>query len=70
MIRYILIGLIALTTTGYSAEKIRYTKAGIPIKFIGLYEISYDTDGLDPSSLIYQIKEQAKHYWRTSNANY
>ena len=62
----IFISLLLIAFTCYSEEKIRYTKAGIPIKFIGLYDVSYDTDGMDKNSLIYIIMEQEKQKWRTS----
>lgn len=59
----LILALTLLSCNSYS-EEIKYTKSGIPIKFIGLYDVSYDTDGMDTNSLIYIIMEKEKRNWR------
>jgi len=60
--------ILALSLLSYNSysEEIKYTKSGIPIKFVGLYDVSYDTDGMDTNSLIYIIMEKEKQRWRNS----
>jgi hypothetical protein len=40
------------------SEQVKYTKSGIPIKFIGLLDI--DNSNIDTNSIIYKIIEKEK----------
>lgn len=58
----IILLLFIFCCKGYS-EEIKYTKSGIPIRFIGLLDvdnIKYDNSNMDTNSLIYQIIEKEK----------
>jgi len=48
---------ITLMNICYS-EQVKYTKSGIPIKFIGLLDI--DNSNIDTNSIIYKIIEKEK----------
>jgi hypothetical protein len=49
---------------GYS-EEIRYTKSGIPIRFIGLLDV--DNSNVDTNSIIYKIIEKEKEFIRNNS---
>ena len=57
MEKIILIFLLTLCSMGYS-EELRYTKSGIPIRFIGLMDI--DNSNIDKDSIIYKIIQKEK----------
>jgi hypothetical protein len=62
MKKIIFIFLLMLCSMSYS-EELRYTKSGIPIRFIGLMDIdnlNYDNSNIDKDSVIYKIIQKEK----------
>ena len=59
----IILLLFIFCCKGYS-EEIKYTKSGIPIRFMGLLDV--DNSNVDTNSIIYQIIEKEKELIRNN----
>jgi hypothetical protein len=59
----IILLLLLFSYKGYS-EEIKYTKSGIPIRFIGLLDV--DHSNVDTNSIIYKIIQKEKELIRNN----